>query len=59
MTVVIDCNILVMSLTSRSPWHIIYQSLIAGKYNLAVTDEIVLETKKSFRKNMAFQLPML
>jgi uncharacterized protein len=43
MTVVIDCNVLVMCLTSRSPWHIIYQSLIAGKFSLVVTDEIVLE----------------
>lgn len=34
---------LVMCLTSRSPWHIIYQSLIAGKFSLVVTDEIVLE----------------
>lgn len=43
MTVVIDCNVLVMCLTSRSPWHIIYQSLVAGKFDLTVTDEIVLE----------------
>lgn len=43
MTVVIDCNVLVMCLTSRSPWHIIYQSLIANKFSLVVSDEIVLE----------------
>ena len=43
MTVVIDCNVLVICLTSRSPWHIIYQSIVAGKFNLAVTDEIMLE----------------
>lgn len=50
MTVVIDCNVLVMCLTSRSPWHIIYQSLIAGKYNLAITDEIVLEYEEIIQK---------
>ena len=50
MTVVIDCNVLVMCLTSRSPWHIIYQSLIAGKYNLTVTDEIVLEYEEIIQK---------
>ncbi|MDX2046619.1 MAG: putative toxin-antitoxin system toxin component, PIN family [Chitinophagaceae bacterium] len=50
MTVVIDCNVLVMCLTSRSPWHIIYQSLIAGKYNLAITDEIVLEYEETIQK---------
>jgi len=43
MTVVIDCNVLVMCLTTRSPWHIIYQSLVAGKFFLALTDEIMLE----------------
>lgn len=43
MTVVIDCNIFVMCLTSRSPYHKIYQSLIAGKFNLNVSAEIILE----------------
>jgi len=43
MTVVIDCNIFVMCLTSASPYHFIYQSLINGKFNLAVTGEILLE----------------
>jgi putative PIN family toxin of toxin-antitoxin system len=43
MTVVIDCNVLVMCLTSRSPWHIIYQSLATNKFYLAVTNEIMLE----------------
>lgn len=43
MTVVIDCNIFVMCLTSRSPYHIIYKALIQGKYNLAITSEILLE----------------
>lgn len=43
MTVVLDCNVVVMCLTSRSPYHEIYQSLINGKYNLAVTTEIILE----------------
>lgn len=43
MTVVIDCNILVMCLTSRSPYHSIYQSLVKGKFKLAVSNEIVLE----------------
>jgi predicted nucleic acid-binding protein len=50
MTVVIDCNVLVMCLTSRSPWHIIYQSLVAGKFDLAVTGEIVLEYEEIIQK---------
>ena len=55
MTVVIDCNVLVMCLTSRSPWHIIYQSLITGKYDLAVTDEIVLEYEEVIQKKYGIQ----
>ena len=43
MVVVIDCNVLVMCLTSKSPWHIIYQSLIANRFTLIVSDEIILE----------------
>ncbi|MGN6435350.1 MAG: putative toxin-antitoxin system toxin component, PIN family [Agriterribacter sp.] len=43
MTVVIDCNIFVMCLTSRSPYHLIYTSLIQGKFNLVVSSEILLE----------------
>lgn len=43
MTVVIDCNIFVMCLTSASPYHFIYQSLVNGKYQLAVTVDILLE----------------
>ena len=43
MKVVIDCNILVMCLTSRSPYHNIYKALVAGNFELAVTTAIVLE----------------
>jgi putative PIN family toxin of toxin-antitoxin system len=43
MTVVIDCNIFVMCITSRSPYHFIYQALIKGKFKLAVTTDILLE----------------
>ena len=43
MTVVIDCNIFVVCLTSRSPYHYIYRALIAGKFNLLVSYDIILE----------------
>ena len=43
MTVVLDCNILVMCLASRSPYHINYRSLVQGKFSLAVSSEILLE----------------
>jgi uncharacterized protein len=43
MTVVLDCNILVVCLTSRSPYHRIYRSLIEGGFDLLVSSEIMLE----------------
>jgi|SRR6185503_3315443 len=43
MIVVLDCNILVMCLTSRSPYNFIYKSLIDGRFRLAVTVDILLE----------------
>lgn len=43
MIVVLDCNILVMCLSSKSPYHIIYQHLIAGKFSIVVTNEILFE----------------
>lgn len=43
MIVVLDCNILVICLTTRSPYHTIYQALLSGKFSLAVTNDILLE----------------
>jgi putative PIN family toxin of toxin-antitoxin system len=43
MTVVLDCNILVMCLASKSPYNVIYKSLVHNKFRLAVSVEILLE----------------
>jgi uncharacterized protein len=43
MTVVLDCNVLVICLTSRSPYHHIYKALATGRFTLAVTTDILLE----------------
>lgn len=43
MKVVLDCNILVVCLSSRSPYHNIYKSLVAGKFELVVSQDILLE----------------
>ena len=42
LTIVLECNILVMCLTSRSPYHLIYRALIEGKFNLALSTEIII-----------------
>lgn len=54
MTVVIDCNILVMCLTTRSPYHIIFQSLLGGKFNLAVSTDILLEYEEVIQRKYNF-----
>lgn len=54
MTVVIDCNILVICLTSRSPYHNIYRSLISGKFILAVITDIVLEYQEIIQQKYGF-----
>lgn len=43
MTVAIDCNIFVMCLTSHSPYHLIYKSLINNEFRLVVSADILLE----------------
>jgi putative PIN family toxin of toxin-antitoxin system len=43
MKVVLDCNVLVTSLTSRSPYHSIYTALVGGKFELIVSQDILLE----------------
>lgn len=50
MVVTIDCNIFVMSLTSRSPYHIIYKSLIQQKYTLVLSEEILLEYEEVIQR---------
>lgn len=43
MRVVIDCNILVACLSTRSPYHSIYTSLVSGKFELVVSQDILFE----------------
>jgi len=43
MIVVVDCNILVVCLTSKSPYHFIYRYLIEGKFDLLISSDILLE----------------
>jgi putative PIN family toxin of toxin-antitoxin system len=50
MTVVLDCNILVMCLTSGSPYHIIYQALVKGKFQLVVSNDILLEYEEIIQR---------
>lgn len=60
MTIVLDCNIIVMSLTSRSDYHQIYRSLVNGDFKMAVSSEMmfeyeeIIERKYNIRTARAF-----
>jgi uncharacterized protein len=43
MRVVIDTNIMLVSVSDRSPYHLIFKSFVEGKYSLCVTTEILDE----------------
>lgn len=43
MNVVVDCNVWIMCLTSKSPYHKIYKNFVSGKFRICVTNEILLE----------------
>jgi len=43
LRVVVDTNIVLVSLTSRSRWHAVFQALQEGAYTLVVSNEIVSE----------------
>ena len=43
MTAVVDTNVFVISLTSKSPFHRIYTALTNQEFTLAVSNEIILE----------------
>jgi predicted nucleic acid-binding protein len=52
LKVVIDTNILLVSVSKRSPYHWIFQSLINGDYTLCVTTEILFEYEEIIGKEM-------
>jgi len=49
--IVLDTNVLLVSVSSKSPYHWIYKSLIEGKYELFVTDEILMEYEEKIEEH--------
>lgn len=50
--IVLDTNCLVMSIPRRSPYHRILLDLLAGKYLLCVSNEIILEYEEILTQKM-------
>ena len=43
LTIVLDTNILLVSISSKSKYHTIFTALLNGDFNLCITNEILLE----------------
>lgn len=57
MKVVIDCNVFVMAVSTKSPYHTIVTSLMNGLFELHITTEIYFEIaekiEEKFRREVA------
>ena len=47
---VLDTNILLVSISSKSKYHWIYQSLLQQKYEIAITNDILMEYEEIISK---------
>ena len=47
LTIVLDTNILLVSVSSRSKYHWLYQALLNDKYKIAITADILLEYEET------------
>jgi len=52
MRVVIDTNVMLVSISDRSPHHWIFQGLIKNKFELCVTTDILLEYEEIIAEHM-------
>jgi putative PIN family toxin of toxin-antitoxin system len=43
LKIILDTNVLLVSISSKSPYHWIFEKLIAGAFDLGITSEILLE----------------
>jgi len=50
--VVLDTNILLVAISSKSPLHWVFQSLLKGKYTLCVTTDILSEYAEIIERHM-------
>ena len=53
MKIVLDTNCLIMAISSKNKYHIIWKSFLAGKYTLCVSNEIVEEYVEVIGRNIS------
>ncbi|GAB5519996.1 MAG: hypothetical protein RhofKO_22470 [Rhodothermales bacterium] len=52
MTVALDTNVLLVSVSPRSPYHWLYRALRNRRYNLVVTSAVLLEYEEIIGQHM-------
>jgi len=52
MRVVLDTNVLLVSISDRSPYHWVYLGLLQGQYELCVTTDILFEYAEIVERHM-------
>jgi putative PIN family toxin of toxin-antitoxin system len=52
LTAVVDTNILLVSISDRSPYHWVFKSLREGRYDLLVSTEITFEYEEIIRRHL-------
>lgn len=56
MIVILDTNVLLVSISSKSESHSIFTSLIQGDYAIAVTIDILLEYEEKIEEHMGTEV---
>lgn len=55
MRVVLDTNVLLVSISNRSPYHWVYRALLQREYELCVTTDILFEYAEIFERHMGVE----
>ena len=55
MNIILDTNVFMVSLASRSKYHLIYQSLLNNIYNLYLSNEILTEYDEVISERLGYE----
>ncbi len=55
MRVVLDTNVLLVSISNRSPYHWVYRALLQREYELCVTTDILFEYAEIVERHMGVE----
>lgn len=56
MNIVLDTNCLLMSLSRRSPYYLVWRDFVDGKYTLCITNEILAEYEEILTQKVGTEI---